>query len=45
MVVAAANIAALRELKLEFPRVDDAKKKELAAARAAFENEGKKAQK
>jgi len=45
MVVAAATIAALCELKLEFPRVDDAKKKELAAARAALENEGKKAQK
>jgi PPK2 family polyphosphate:nucleotide phosphotransferase len=42
MVVAAATIAALRELKLEFPRVDAAKKKELAAARAALENEGKK---
>jgi len=45
MVVASATIAALRELKLEFPRVDDAKKKELAAARAALENEGKGAKK
>jgi PPK2 family polyphosphate:nucleotide phosphotransferase len=43
MVVAAATIAALRELKLDFPRVDDAKKKDLAAARAALENEGRKA--
>ncbi|HEX2343848.1 MAG TPA: polyphosphate kinase 2 family protein [Vicinamibacterales bacterium] len=39
IVVASATIAALRELKLEFPRVDDAKKKELAAAKAALENE------
>ncbi len=41
IVVASVTIAALRELKLEFPRVDDAKKKELAAARAALEGEGK----
>ncbi len=45
MVVAAATIAALRELKLEFPPIDDAKKKELAAARAALESEGKGAKK
>jgi PPK2 family polyphosphate:nucleotide phosphotransferase len=41
IVVGAAIIAALRDLKLEFPRVDDAKKKELAAAKAALENEDK----
>jgi PPK2 family polyphosphate:nucleotide phosphotransferase len=42
IVVGAATIDALRDLKLEFPRVDDAKKKDLAAAKAALENEGKK---
>jgi PPK2 family polyphosphate:nucleotide phosphotransferase len=40
IVVAAATIAALRELKLEFPKVSAAKKQELAAARAALEGEG-----
>ena len=39
VVVAAAIIDALGSLDLEFPRVDDAKKKELAAARAALEGE------
>jgi PPK2 family polyphosphate:nucleotide phosphotransferase len=35
-VVAAAVIDALADLKLEYPEVDDAKRKELAAARAAL---------
>ena len=39
LVVAAAIIEALGSLDLEFPRVDDAKKAELAAAREALENE------
>jgi PPK2 family polyphosphate:nucleotide phosphotransferase len=39
VVVAAAIIDALGSLDLAFPRVDDAKKKELAAARAALEGE------
>jgi PPK2 family polyphosphate:nucleotide phosphotransferase len=38
-IVAAAIIDALGSLKLEFPKVDDAKKAELAAARAALEGE------
>jgi hypothetical protein len=39
VVVAAAIIDALGSLGLEFPRVDDAKEQELAAARAALERE------
>jgi PPK2 family polyphosphate:nucleotide phosphotransferase len=39
VVVAAAIIDALGSLGLEFPRVDDAKERELAAARAALERE------
>ena len=39
VVVAAAIIEALGSLDLEFPKVDDAKKAELAAAREALENE------
>ena len=39
IVVAAAIIDALGSLNLEFPKVDDAKKAELAAARAALEGE------
>ena len=39
LVVAAAIIEALGSLDLEFPKVDDAKKAELAAARAALEKE------
>ena len=36
LVVAAAIHDALAKLRLAFPKVDDAKKKELAAARAAL---------
>jgi PPK2 family polyphosphate:nucleotide phosphotransferase len=36
LVVAAAIVAALEKLDLEYPKVDAAKKKELAAARAAL---------
>jgi PPK2 family polyphosphate:nucleotide phosphotransferase len=39
VVVAAAIIDALGSLDLKFPEVDDAKKKELAAARVALEQE------
>jgi PPK2 family polyphosphate:nucleotide phosphotransferase len=39
VVVAAAIIDALGSLDLKFPKVDDAKKKELAAARVALERE------
>ncbi len=39
IVVAAAIIDALGSLNLEFPKVDDAKKAELAAARTALEQE------
>lgn len=39
LVVAAAVIEALGALDLEFPKVDDAKKEELAAARTSLENE------
>ena len=39
IVVAEAIVSALEELKLEFPRVDSAKRKELKAARAALEVE------
>jgi len=39
LVVAAAIIEVLGSLDLEFPKVDDAKKAELAAARKALENE------
>lgn len=39
LVVAAAVIEALGALNLEFPKVDDAKKEELAAARTALSNE------
>jgi PPK2 family polyphosphate:nucleotide phosphotransferase len=39
IVVAAAIIDALGSLNLEFPKIDDAKKAELAAARAALEGE------
>ena len=35
-------MAALQELKLEFPDVDPAKRRELAAARTALEQEGNK---
>jgi hypothetical protein len=39
VVVAAAIIDGLGSLDLKFPAVDDAKKKELAAARLALEQE------
>ncbi|QLH39549.1 MAG: polyphosphate kinase 2 family protein [Defluviicoccus sp.] len=39
LVVASALIAALGALDLKFPEIDDAKKAELAAARAALEKE------
>jgi polyphosphate kinase 2 (PPK2 family) len=39
LVVAAAIIGALGSLDLQFPAVDDAKKAELTAARAALEQE------
>jgi hypothetical protein len=39
VVVAAAIIDGLGSLDLKFPEVDDAKKKELAAARLALEQE------
>jgi hypothetical protein len=39
VVVAAAIIDALGSLDLKFPLVDDEKKKELAAARRALEQE------
>ena len=39
LIVAAAIIDALGSLDLKFPEVDDAKKAELAAARAALEQE------
>ena len=39
VVVAAAIIDGLGSLDLKFPAVDDAKKKELAAARLALERE------
>jgi len=39
IVVAEAIISALEELKLEFPRADSARRKELKAARAALEAE------
>jgi PPK2 family polyphosphate:nucleotide phosphotransferase len=39
LVVAATVVTALRELKLEYPKVDRAKKKELAAARKVLERE------
>ena len=42
LVVAAAVVGRLQELKLEFPDVDPAKRRELAAARAALEQEGNK---
>jgi len=39
LFVAAAIVAAVEELNLEFPKVDDKKKKELAAARAELARE------
>ncbi|HEX6976088.1 MAG TPA: hypothetical protein VF147_16890, partial [Vicinamibacterales bacterium] len=39
LVVAAAIVDALETLHLEFPAVDEAKKKELAAARRALMSE------
>ena len=42
LVVAAAIHDALDRLRLAYPRVDEAKKEELAAARAALEGNGKK---
>jgi len=39
LFVAAAIVAAVEELNLSFPEIDDAKKKELAAARAALARE------
>ena len=45
LVVAAAVADAMQSLDLAFPKVDEAQKKELAAARAALEGEkGGKAQ-
>ena len=40
LVVAAAIFGRLQELKLEYPDVDPGKRRELAAARAALEQEG-----
>jgi PPK2 family polyphosphate:nucleotide phosphotransferase len=40
LVVAAAIVGRLQELKLEYPDVDPGKRRELAAARAALEQEG-----
>jgi hypothetical protein len=42
LVVAAAVIEALSSLNLEYPKVDDTKRKELDLARALLENEGRK---
>ncbi len=42
LVVAAAIIHALEELNLRYPTVDAAKRKELKAARAALEHEGRR---
>ena len=42
LVVGASVIAALRELELEFPTIDDAKRKDLEAARQALEDEDRK---
>jgi hypothetical protein len=39
LIVAAAVIEALGSLNLEFPKVDDAKKQELALARASLSAE------
>jgi hypothetical protein len=41
-VVAAVIVDALEDLKLAYPKVDGAKRKELQAARALLEKEGKK---
>ncbi len=40
LVVAATIVSRLQDLKLEFPDVDPAKRRELAAARVALEQEG-----
>jgi PPK2 family polyphosphate:nucleotide phosphotransferase len=45
IVVGTAVISALRELDLEFPAVDKAKRRDLDAARAALEGEGQKREK
>jgi polyphosphate kinase 2 (PPK2 family) len=42
LVVAAVVIDALSSLNLEYPRVDESKKKELDVARALLEGEGRK---
>ena len=39
LVVAAAVVDAMEELNLEYPRVSDTQKTELAAARKLLENE------
>jgi PPK2 family polyphosphate:nucleotide phosphotransferase len=45
LVVAAAVVESLDALDLEYPKVDEAKKKELAAARAALGGDGNQAKK
>ena len=42
LVVGSAIVEALEELKLEYPKVDSARRKELEAARATLENKTKK---